>query len=288
MKRKKELMYGLMFIAPLLVGLGVFTVWPLIYGINLSFYVSRGMLPPKFVGFQNYIELFQRGLTATIFYNGFYYAILAVPIGLALGLGMALLLNNNFKTSGIFRTVVYLPSVVPIVAMIMVFLLVFSPTSGIVDIITRALGLGSPGWLGDPNLSKLTYVIWAQWGVGGSTLIFLGGLQNIPRSYYEAAMIDGAGPIRRFFSITLPLLTPSMFLNFLFAVIGGLQLFTQAFIAPGPVNSTTTPVVDIYEQAFSYFKFGFASAESIILFLLILGISIIIWITQKRWVIYEQ
>ncbi|MCW1300779.1 MAG: sugar ABC transporter permease [Candidatus Parvarchaeota archaeon] len=286
--RKKEFIYGLIFISPLLIGLVVFTAWPLIYGISLSFYESRGMLPPRFVGFQNYIELFQRGLTATIFYNGFYYAILAVPIGLALGLGLALLLNNNFKTSGLFRTMIYLPSVVPTVAMVMVFLLLFSPTGGIIDIITRALGLGSPGWLGDPNLAKLTYVIWAQWGVGGSTLIFLGGLQNIPRSYYEAAMIDGAGSIRRFFSITLPLLTPTIFLNFLFAVIGGLQLFTQAFIAPGPANSTTTPVVDIYQQAFSYFKFGFASAESIILFLLILGISIIIWITQKRWVIYEQ
>jgi len=286
--RKKEIMYGLIFISPLLIGLGVFTAWPLVYGIKLSFYVSRGMLPPKFVGFQNYIELFQRGLTATIFYNGFYYAILAVPIGLALGLGLALLLNNNFKTSGIFRTAVYLPSVVPTVAMIMVFVLIFNPTSGVIDIITRALGLGSPGWLGDPNLAKITYVIWAQWGVGGSTLIFLGGLQNIPKSYYEAAMIDGAGPIRRFFSITLPLLTPSIFLNFLFAVIGGLQLFAQAYIAPGPANSTTTPVVDIYQQAFQFFKFGFAAAESIILFLLILGISIIIWVTQKRWVIYEQ
>ncbi len=286
--RKREILYGLIFISPLLVGMAVFTAWPLIYGIRLSFYTTRGLLPPKFVGFGNYIELFQRGLTATVFYNGFYYAILAVPIGLALGLGLALLLNNNFKSSGFFRTAVYLPSVVPTVAMIMVFLIIFSPTQGIIDGITRFLGLGSPGWLGDPNLAKLTYVIWAQWGVGGSVLIFLGGLQNIPKSYYEAAMIDGAGPIRRFFSITLPLLTPSIFLNFLFAVIGGLQLFTQAFIAPGPANSTTTPVVDIYEQAFSYFKFGFAAAESILLFLLILGISIIIWITQKKWVIYEQ
>ncbi len=288
MRKRRELMYGLMFISPLLVGLGIFTAWPLIYGIRLSFYTSRGMLPPKFVGFQNYIELFQRGMTATVFYNGFYYAILAVPIGLALGLGLALLLNNNFKTSGIFRTAIYLPSVIPTVAMVMVFLLLFSPTQGIVDVITRAVGLGSPGWIGDPNLSKLTYVIWAQWGVGGSTLIFLGGLQNIPKSYYEAAMIDGAGAIRRFFSITLPLLTPSIFLNFLFAVIGGLQLFVQAYIAPGPANSTTTPVLDIYTEAFSYFRFGFAAAESILLFLLILGISIVIWVTQKKWVIYEQ
>ncbi|MCL5033125.1 MAG: sugar ABC transporter permease [Thermotogae bacterium] len=286
--KNKQIMYVLLFISPLLIGISIFTIYPLIYGINLSFYASRGMLPPKFVGFQNYIELFQRGLTATVFYNGIYFAILAIPVGLILGLGLALLLDNSFKMNGIFRTAIYLPSVVPGVAMIMIFMLLFSPSSGIIDMVTRFLGIGSPGWINDPNLAKITYVIWAQWGVGGSTLIFLGGLQNIPRSYYEAARIDGAGAIRRFFSITLPLLSPSIFLNLLFATIGDLQLFMQAYIAPGPGNSTLTPVLDIYNHAFNYFQFGFASAESVMLFLLILAISAIIWITQKWWVVYEQ
>lgn len=204
---------------------------------------------------------------------------------------LALVLNLRAKGIGIYRTLFYLPGLAPPVAGTFAFLLLLDPTNGLVNAILARLGLPTPGWFTDPAWSKPGLILLSLWGTGTVTLIFLAGLQEIPQSLLESAMIDGAGPWQRFWHVTIPLLSPVIMFNLVMGVITSFQVFTQALIAGGsnggPLDSTMMYVTFIYMNAFRYFQLGYASALSVVLFLAVMLTTLAIFGTSRFWVYYE-
>jgi len=218
------------------------------------------------------------------------YMMIGIPLGMALGLGIALLLNMKVKGMSVYRTIYYLPAIVPAVASSILWLWVLNPQSGAINSVLGALGLGRPPWLTDPMWSKPSIIIMGLWGAGSGMIIWLAGLQGVTTSIYEAARIDGAGAWRCFRHVTLPMLSPYIFFNLIMGIIGTLQIFTQAFIITqgGPVDSTLFYVYHLFNQAFRYFRMGSASAMAWVLFIVILGLTLIQLRLAPRWVHYEM
>ncbi|MCD6545371.1 MAG: sugar ABC transporter permease, partial [Thermotogae bacterium] len=246
--------------------------------------------PPKWVGLANYIRLFTRDrIFPKALFNTFYYTFLSVPISMVISLLLALLLNMKLKGMRIFRTIFYLPSLIPVVAMSMVFLWVFAPDTGVLNSILSFFGIKGPAWLLDPKWVKPALVIMSLWGVGGSTLLLIAGLRGIPEELYEAAYIDGASKMQILFKITLPLLSPIIFFNLVMGIIGSLQTFSQVYIMTGggPNNASTTIVLYLFENAFRFYRMGYASAIAWVLFLIILGFTLIVLKSSALWVFYE-
>jgi multiple sugar transport system permease protein len=233
------------------------------------------------------------------------YTVLAVPLAVVAGLAMAMLLNLKLAGIRIFRTLFYLPVVVSGVATALLWQNLFNPTTGLINkILTLPLrpdftgGLhlapllaNPPGWLTDPVWSKPALVVMAVWGVGGAMLIYLAGLQGIPGQIYEAAELDGARGPRRFFAITLPLLTPVIFYQLVMGIIGSFQVFTQAYVMTGgtgaPEDSLLFYVLYLFNNAFQWLKIGYASAMAWVLFLIVLAITLVNLVMARRWVYYE-
>jgi multiple sugar transport system permease protein len=247
--------------------------------------------PPQWVGLENYQTMLTSDPSFWIAVrNSTYYALVSVPLGLIMSLLLALILNMSAKGIGAYRTIFYLPVLAPPVVSTIIFMLMFSPEGGLVNTMLRAVGIPAPGWLTDPAWSKPTLVLLSLWGLGASTLIFLAGLKEVPQSLLESAAIDGAGPMRRLWHVTIPLLSPVILFNLVMGVINSFQVFTSAFVVGGttgePVESTLMYVVLIYRNAFRYFAMGYASALSVVLFLAILAITLLIFWTSRRWVFY--
>jgi len=290
--RRREAIAGYLFVGPWLVSLLVFTAYPVLAAFYLSFTSYNILQPPHWVGIQNFQIMFTSDTTfRTGVYNSAYYALLSVPLGLLLSLGLALLLNLRATGIGIYRTVYYLPSLTPPVASTIVFLLLLSPGNGLVDSVLRAVGIPGPSWFTDPQWSKPSLIILSLWSLGSPALIFLAGLKEVPRIYHEAAEIDGAGPLQRFRNVTVPLLSPVILFNLVMGVIYSFQVFTQAFVIGGtsgdPMESTLMFMVLIYKQAFQYFEMGYAAALAVILFITILLVTLVIFRSSGRWVYYE-
>ncbi len=201
----------------------------------------------------------------------------------------ALALNLPIHRASFWRTVYYLPSVTPAVAMAIIWLWIFNTDFGLLNMLLALLGLPKIAWLQDPRVVKLAFVLMSYWTIGGQMVIFLAGLQAIPQHLYEAAAIDGAGRWARFWYITLPLLTPSIFFNLTMAIIGAFQVFTFAYIitSGGPENATLFYVLYLYRQAFENFQMGYASALAWVLFVIILIVTVLQFRTAERWVFYE-
>lgn len=289
---RREAAYGLAFILPWLLSLVVFTSYPVIASFLFSFTDYNILQPPEWNNFQNYSKMF---LNDPSYYigvgNSAYYAFISVPVRLIFSLVIALLLNVEIRGISVYRTLIYLPSLAPPVAGTMVFMLLFNPGGGIVNTALRALGLPAPGWFLDPNWSKPTLIILSLWGIGSSAIIFLAGLKEVPVSLLEAAQIDGARYFQRLWSVVLPLISPIILFNLIMGIIESFQVFTQAFIIGGttgqPLESTLFYMTVIYRNAFRYFAMGYASAQGVVLFLAILLITIVIYVTSGRWVFYE-
>jgi multiple sugar transport system permease protein len=207
---------------------------------------------------------------------------------MAFSLGIALLLNAQAKGMSTYRTIFYLPAITPAVATAVLWYALLNP-DGLINVGLRFVGVDPPSWLGDKSWSKPAIVLMGLWGAGGGMIIWLAGLQSVPNQLYEAAAIDGAGPVRRFFSITLPMLTPYIFFSFITGVIGVFQIFAQALILTrgGPADSTLFYVYYLFNNAFRYFKMGFASAQAWILFVIILLLTLLQLRFSRRWVHYE-
>jgi multiple sugar transport system permease protein len=288
--RRREAIAGLLFTAPWILSLLLFTAYPVLASGYFSFTEYNVIQPPEWIGLENYRSMLDDQAVGIAVRNSFYYALISVPLSLVASLVLALILNLGARGIGFYRTLFYLPTLAPPVVGVIVFMLMFSPANGLVNELLHAIGLPTPGWLSDPAWSKPTLIIMSLWGLGASALIFLAGLQEIPKSLLEAAQIDGAGIWARFRHITIPLLSPVILFNLVMGVIGSFQVFTSAFVVGGteggPLDSTLMYVVLIYRSAFRYFEMGYASALSVMLFLAVAVLTAIIFLFSKRWVFY--
>ncbi|UVI31245.1 carbohydrate ABC transporter permease [Paenibacillus spongiae] len=287
---RKEAMVGYLFASPWFIGLVLFTLFPIAASIRYSFMDYNILQPPVWVGLDNYKALFQDELFWISLYNTFYYVFLSVPLTMIIGLAIAMLLNADIKGIALYRTLYYMPSIVPLVAASILWAWMFDPNFGILTNIVQFFGLPAPGWLSDPAWAKNSLILMSLWGAGGGMIIYLAGLKNIPKVYYEAAEIDGAGVIHRFFKITLPLLSPTLFFQLIIGIIGSFQVFTQSFMITGggPNDSTLFYVLYLYNNAFRFWKMGYASALAWVLFVIIMVFTWINFKLSKKWVHYDQ
>ena len=282
---------GWLFISPWLIGFLLLTAYPLVSSLYYSFTSYTVIKPPEWVGLTNYIELFTRDpLFWTAIRNSLFFVALYVPLSIVLGVSVAMLLNMQVRGKAIYRTLVFLPSIVPEIVTGLLWIWIFHPQFGAINNLLKLGGVSGPGWLSDPMWSKPALVIISLWGLGSGVVIYLAALQDVPEQLYEAAAIDGAGPLANMRHITLPMITPTILFNLVLGIISGLQTFTNAFIitkgSGGPVDSTLFYGLLIYRNAFSYLKMGYASAMSWILFLVILTITLVVFRTSGRWVFY--
>jgi multiple sugar transport system permease protein len=282
---------GYVFIAPWLIAFLAFDIVPTLSAFYYSFTDWNVIAKSSnWVGTENYQEMFTGDrLFWPSVKNTLYYVAFAVPLGVVAGFVLALLLNTKVKFQGLFRTLFYLPAVVPTVAATMVWLWIFDTRQGILNWVLGTVGMDPIRWLTSPDYSKPALIIMSLWSIGGGMVIYLAGLQNIPQDLYEAADVDGASAINKLFHITIPLMTPTIFFNLLLGLIGSFQVFNAAFIMTGggPVNSTRFYMLHLYEKAFQDSQMGYACAMAVLLFLVVLMITIFVNWTSKRWVFYS-
>ncbi len=286
---RKEYYAGYFFASPWFIGFLIFGGGPLFFSLIISCCQYDVLSPPKWVGLENYEfmisdPLFYKSLWNTVFMT------IGVPLGMIVSLGIALLLQKEWRGMATYRTLFYLPAIMPGVAASILWLWIFNPQEGMMNAVLGKLGLQGPFWLQDPRWSKPALILMGVWGSGGSMIIWLAGLKTIPVQLYEAAEIDGAGPIRKFFYITLPMLSPYILFNLVMGFIGTFQIFTQAFIMTrgGPVDSTLFYAYYLFNNGFQYLKMGYASALAWVLFGIILILTVLQLRVSRRWVYYER
>ena len=279
---------GMAFLSPWLLGFCLFTALP----IGLSFYYSfcdySTYHPPVFRGFNNYRNLLHDPNFWTAMRNSLEYSALALPMALVLSLSVAILLNTKVVGRSIFRTIIFIPSLIPTVASAMLWMWLYNNKLGLVNYTIGLLHLSGPQWLGEfwvvPAL-----VFMSLWGIGNTVVIYLAGLQDVPRELYEAADLDGAGTWRKLWNVTLPMISPVIFFNLVMAVIGILQVFDAPFIMTGggPNRASYFFTQFLYDNAFIYLKFGYASALAWIQFLIVLVMTGVTFLTSRNWVHYQ-
>ena len=306
MARLRRGWVGYLFASPWLVGFFTLTLVPIVASLLLSLLKWNGMTLGtwEWVGLDNYARAIQHDkFVGKALWNTFYYSFLAVPLGLTVSLGLAVLLNQKIRGINFFRTIFYMPHVIGGVATIMMWIWVFNPDFGLLNSMLRAgasvlqaVGLVSetwqpPTWLNDPQWAKPSLIIMSVWGAGGAMLIFLAALQNVPQQLYEAAEIDGAGRWRKFRHITVPQISPAIFFNLVMGIIGSFQVFNQAYIISRgtgePRGSLLFYVLYLYLKGFHDFEMGYASALAWILFVIILALTLIVLRSSAMWVYYE-
>lgn len=290
-RQKKDWFAGYVFIAPVTLGLLIFYIWPFIQNFWFSFNDVNKFNVTRFVGLDNYKQLIGDAEVWTTFGNTLKYVVFTVPIGLFLSICIAALLNAKIRGTSIYRTLYFLPSVTMAAAVAMVWKWVFNEKMGILNSVIAGLGGERVGWLTNPKTALFIVMLVGLWmSVGYNMIILLAGMQGIPKTYYEAASIDGVGGLAQFFKITIPLLTPSIFFVMITSIIGGFQVFDVVYMMIGKLSpaydSTQTVVMLFYRQAFDYGYKGYAAAISILIFISIMIVTIFQLIGQKKWVNY--
>lgn len=291
---RRETLAAYLFISPWIIGFLVFTLGAMTYSLVISF--SRYNLATNSAtpaGFDNYAQLFEDPKVALSLGNTLFYAVLAVPLEIVFALLLALLLARVGRGAGVFRTLYYLPKMTPAVATASVFLLLLNGNSGAINRFLAVFGIQGPQWLIDPAWVKPSIVLMTLWGVSGTMVIFLAALKNVPRDLYEVASLDGAGPVRQFFTITVPLISPAIFFNVIVLTIAALQVFDQAYLLFWRDQTNASPEsslfygVYLFQQAFRQFDFGFAAAMAWLLFVIILLITLVQVNVSNKLVFYE-
>ncbi|MBM3188740.1 MAG: sugar ABC transporter permease [Chloroflexi bacterium] len=266
------------FISPWVIGFLWLTLYPFFSSLYYSFTDYHVTAPAQWVGLENFRYMFLRdSIFWKSLWNTLYYVGLSVPLRVLFGLLLAVLLNQKIPAMSVFRTLYYLPSITPTVAASIVWLWLLKGDWGLINTALRGIGIKGPAWLADPAWAKPALILMSLWGVGGAMVIYLAGLQGIPRELYEAGEIDGTSALQGFWHITIPMLSPVIFFNLIMNVIGAFQVFTQAYVMTqgGPANATRFYMLRLYEQAFSAFSMGLASAMAWFLFLLMLVFTLI-------------
>ncbi|OHR64621.1 spermidine/putrescine ABC transporter permease [Bacillus sp. HMSC76G11] len=289
--RNKTSLYGLLFVTPWIIGLIIFYAFPLISSIYFSFTTYSILQPGEFVGMQNYKELMSDDLFWKSVSNTIYFAVFYVPLSIIFGVCLAMILNLKVKGMTVYRTIFFLPTLVPQVALAVLWMWLLNPQFGLVNGMLDLLRIQGPAWLGSETWSKPSIVMMSLWGIGQAVVIYLAGLTDISEDYYDAAEVDGANWLQKTLHITLPLLTPVIFFNLVMGVIGAFQQFALPYALTGgqgtPANSLTFYVMYLYDNGFKFFKMGYASAMAWILFAIIMILTAVIFSTSKRWVHYQ-
>ncbi|MBI4552384.1 MAG: sugar ABC transporter permease [Candidatus Latescibacteria bacterium] len=288
--RQAERRAGLLFCLPWLLGFLLFTAGPILTSIGLSFAWYDVLNRPAFVGLENYTRLltgdplFWKSLANTL-----YITVVGVPLGVLTGLSLAMLLNLNVRGLTWYRTIYYLPSIVPVVASSILWTWILNPQFGLLNAALQGMGINGPSWLASETWAKPGIILMGLWGSGSTMLIYLAGLKGIPRHLYESAEVDGANRWRRFIHITIPMLTPTLFFTTTMGIIGSFQVFTQAYVMTGggPVDSTLFYVYYLFNNAFGYLRMGYASAQAWVLFVIILAVTLLQLKMARHWVYYE-
>lgn len=284
-----EALKGYLFISPWIVGFCCFTLLPILASLYYSFTRYSVLRDPVWIGLDNYISLVTDDrLFLIVLFNTVVYVLFSVPLRLITAFLLAVLLNANIRFSTFYRTIYYVPTVVPLVASAILWLWILNPRVGLANAFLQLFGIGPIPWLIDPAWAKPTLILVSTWTVGQTMVIMLAGLQDVPVELHEAAMIDGAGLWARFWNVTVPIMTPVIFFNLVMGLITGFQVFALPFILTGggPLNSTLFYNLYVYDNAFKYLKMGYASALVWILFVLVVGVTYLIFGTSRRWVHY--
>jgi len=277
---RHEALAGYLFISPAVLGFLAFAGFPLVLALYYSFTNYNMLHASRFVGLRNYTELFtDEPFMLTAVGNTLYYSLLVVPLGIILGLALAVLLNQKVPAMSFFRTLFYLPSIMPAVAASVLWLWLFDPDNGLLNMMLGWVGIHGPLWLANPNWSKPALIIMALWSVGGSMVLYLAGLQGVPQELYDAAAIDGANRWQGFWNITVPMISGVIFFTMITGIIGSFQVFTPAYVmtAGGPLFSTYFYMYMLYNHAFQNFEMGYASAMAWVLFVVILVLTLVLF-----------
>jgi multiple sugar transport system permease protein len=291
---QREARWGLIFLSPWIFGFLVFTVLPMLASLAFSVTNYNPIHPDqmRFIGLTNYARLFQDENVGKAIYVTLRFALISVPLGLAFPLGIAALVNSkHLFAKNIFRTLFYMPYMIPVVAGVMIWGGILNSDSGWLNFILKAVfGIEGPAWLTSETWVVPSLVIMGFWGIGNAMLTMLAGMQNVPTELYEAATVDGANPVEKFFTITVPMITPIIFYNLVLSLIGSFQYFTQAYIIGNgrgdPNGSTLFYNLYLYKTAFAFLDMGYGSTLAWAMFVVVLILTIVLFQTSKRWVYY--
>ena len=285
----RDVRIGLIFISPWIVGFLAFTLYPVLASVYYSFCDYDVLSKPVWIGMLNYRDMFTDAVFWKSLFNTLYFTAFSLPLGLVLAFAVAVLLNNQVKLRPVFRTCFFLPSLVPLVAVAMLWPWIFNGSFGLLNYALGLIGVEGPNWLSDAAWTKPALVLTTLWGVGGSMVIYLAALQDVPRDLYEAADIDGASAWHRIVHITFPMVSPVIYFNLVMGIIGSFQIFTQAYTmtGPGPEDSTLFYVLQLYRQAFEFHNMGYASAMAWLLFVLVLILTMLVFRGSRGLVHYE-
>ncbi|MCI6920990.1 MAG: sugar ABC transporter permease [Lachnospiraceae bacterium] len=299
-KQKKEAKWFYIFICPWIIGFCVFTAVPMVTSLYYSFTDNSLFAPGKFVGLKNYIKIASDEMFWKALGNTFYYAVFYVLLSTMISIVIAVLLNTNIKGRRVFRTIFYIPTLVPVVVSSLLFFRVLAP-EGPLNKLLGIFGITGPKWFFSEQWSKPALIVMSLWGLGTAFILLLSGLQGIPKELYEAAEIDGAGSFKELIYITVPMLSPVIFYNVVMAIINSLQVFTQTYVigsnplmpgaggnGGGPENSLLSMVQLLYLKGFRDYKMGYASAIAWVLFVIILLLTMLVFKSSALWTFYEE
>jgi multiple sugar transport system permease protein len=291
-RERRNFRTGMLFLLPWTIGFLAFTLYPMVASFFYSFTIYHPRMPNEWIGLQNYFDLWNDKLFWQSLYNTLYMVAIGVPLTLLASFFCAVLLNLKVRGQSIYRVIYFLPSIVPTVASTILWLWILNPQTGIMNDLLGNIGIQGPNWMSNPNWSKPGLILMGMWAMGGTIVIYLSGLQDVPTSLLEAAELDGANWWQRLWNITVPMISPITLFNLITGVIAQFQYFTQAYIFRGyqqlgyPLNSTLFYSVYLYQNGFLWLKMGYASAMAWVLFIIILICTLLLLKVSERFTYY--
>jgi multiple sugar transport system permease protein len=287
---RREALEGFLGISPWILGFLIFTIGPILYTFWLSFTKYNILQPPVFAGLRNFENMFFKD---DLFWHSLkltaIYTVASVPLGIIVGYALALLLNQKVAGLSFWRTACYMPSIVPVLASSYIFMYLFQGDIGLLNALLRQIGIQGPSWFGSREWVMPAFILMSLWGAGANLILYLSALQGVPRALYDASKVDGASAWRRFWNVMLPMTSPVIFFTFLTGMIGSFQIFGSAFIVTGggPANASLFYVLYLYRNGWNYLEMGYAAALALVLFILILGLTVVTLKVAGRLVYYE-